>query len=91
MLKVQNRNKAADIDGFFSLSDGKNLEEQASTTLDVQNALKRLEPKERLAVWLKYFNDLTVREIAKEMDISKSYAHSLIQNAEEKLKDILRY
>jgi len=40
-------------------------------------------------VWLKYFNEMTVREIAVELNMSKSAVAEMIVRAEKKMKVFL--
>jgi len=90
MLKISNAKQGADIDGFFNLTDGKNLAENSDAAIMVENAMKRLSSQERLCIWLKYFNDYTIRDISAETSISKSSVADLIKKAEKKLKEFLQ-
>ncbi|MCL2797512.1 MAG: RNA polymerase sigma factor [Firmicutes bacterium] len=89
ILKSRNLRREADIDGFFSLSGGLDFTKGSETAVMVEDALKKLSKEERLCIWLKYFNDFTVRQIAAESGISKSSVQDLIKKAEKKLKEYL--
>ena len=90
-LIKSNQNKREDgIDGFFDLSSGRDFTENSLNALAVEDALKKLEKQERLCVWLKYFNDYTVREIAAETGLSKSTAQDVIKKAEGKLREFMK-
>ncbi len=88
-IKSENLRRGIDIDSFFSLSDGQDMAEKSDTAAAVEAALKALLPKERTVIWLKYYNDMTVREIAAELSMPKSTVHELIKAAEAKLKKAL--
>lgn len=85
-IKSENLRRGFDIDGFFNLADGGDMAEKSDTAVLVENALKALSSRERTVIWLKYYNDMTVREIAAELSIPKSTAHEAIKAAEEKLR-----
>lgn len=58
-------------------------------SLDIKNAMLKLDSKERLVIWLKYYNGMTVREIAADTGIKKTTVQDLIKRAEIKLKKLL--
>lgn len=89
LLKAQNRSAGYDIDGFFNLADGTDVDEDATNKAAVNTALKQLSDKERTAIWLKYYNDMTIREIAQELNLPRSSVFELIKRAEERLKRML--
>lgn len=85
----QNRPKE-DIDEFFFLSDGTDIEEKTTTQLLVEKLMNSLAPPiVKQMVYMKYFLDMTVREIAKEVGKSKSYVAKEIAKAEEYMKSLL--
>ena len=89
LIKREGRRQGEDIDGFFSLTDGKDFAEKSDTAMAVERAMQALDKRERLCIWLKYFNDYTVRGIASETKLSKSSVQDIIKRAEEKLKQYL--
>lgn len=89
-LKSENLRRAEDIDDIFGLSDGRDYFEVSAITFDVKNALLQLESKERLIIWLKYYNDMTVREIAAETGMKKTTVQDYIKRAEQKLSKLLK-
>jgi len=89
-LKSERIRRADNIDDIFDLSIGNDMYYDYGVSSDVKKAMLRLTPQERLAVWLKYYNDMTVREIAEDMNLKKSTAQDLIKSAEQKLLRILR-
>lgn len=89
-LRNENLRRAENIDDIFGLSDGRDFFEVSVSALDVKNALLRLNPKERMVIWLKYYNDMTVREIAAEANMKKTTVQDLIKRAEQKLSELLK-
>ena len=89
LIKQNQSNQGADIDSFFDLSDGKDFTQNSHNALLVESALKKLNKEERLCIWLKYFNDYTVREIAAETKLSKSGVHDIIKKAEQRLREFM--
>jgi RNA polymerase sigma factor (sigma-70 family) len=88
-IKSENIRRGLDIDSFFNLSDGQDMAEKSDTAATVETALKALLPKERTVIWLRYYNDMTVREIAAELSMPKSTVHETLKAAEAKLKKAL--
>ncbi len=56
---------------------------------DMQQALAELSARERACVILKYFEDLTVDQIARELSLSSGTVKRYLFNAAEKLRDVL--
>ena len=80
----------SDIDSFFDLSDDEDFSYNSDNTIIIKDAMMNLSSKERHAIWLKYYNEMTVREIAIELDLAKSTAQDIISRAETKLKTLLK-
>ena len=89
MKSSQNR-PTEDIDEFFGLSDGADLEEKTTTRLLAEKLMNSLSPPiVKQMIYMKYFLDMTVREIAKEIGKSKSYVAKEISKTEEFMKKLL--
>lgn len=88
-IKSENLKRTADIDGFFHLSDNGLEAEERERVMSVEAAIKSLEPRERTVIWLKYYNDMTVREIAAELGLPRSTVQDAVSAAEKKLKKLL--
>lgn len=86
LIKKKKAHPAASAEEFFSLTSSDYAPDKRDDAIMLEQALSRLDIDERRAIYLKYFIDLTVREIAAEMKISKSAADRLIKKAEENLK-----
>jgi RNA polymerase sigma-70 factor (ECF subfamily) len=64
-------------------------EEDTVQRSDLQRALKRLEPDERLALFLRYYMDLALTEVAAVLGLSETAAKSRIHRAAERLRPVL--
>ncbi len=88
-IKRENLRRGADIDSFFNITDGMDMAAKTDTVVTVEAAIKTLSKNERTLIWLKYYNDMTVRDIALELKMPKSTVQERIKTAEKKLKEIL--
>ncbi len=86
LIRKKKAHPAASAEEFYSLASSDYSPDKRDDAIMLEQALNRLAPDERRAVYLKYFIDMTVREVAAEMKISKSAADRLIQRAEQNLK-----
>ena len=62
------------------------FEEKSHSVLLAEQLMRGLSPERREMIYMKYFLDMTVREIAKEIGKSKSYIAKEIVRAEEEMK-----
>ena len=74
---------------FFSLSSLDYSPEKRENAIVLEQALSKLDEDARKIIYYIYYLDMTIREIAAEMKISKSAAQRLKEKAEEKLKKLL--
>lgn len=89
-LKSTQRHPLENIDEFFCLSDGTDMADKSTTQLLVERLMNSLAPPiVKQMVYMKYFLDMSVREIAKEVGKSKSYVAKEIAKAEEAMKNML--
>ena len=89
-LKAEKNKKTEDIDEFYALASGNDEEEKSTTKILVETLMNTLAPPVvKQMIYLKYFLDMTVREIAKEVGKSKSYVAKKIAEAEEFMKSRL--
>ncbi|MBN1124787.1 MAG: sigma-70 family RNA polymerase sigma factor, partial [Sedimentisphaerales bacterium] len=65
------------------------LLERKETRHLVRVAMEKLEDKERQVLVLKYHEDLSARQIAKEMDLTEKAVHNLLYRARNHLRDKL--
>jgi len=89
-IKSEGYRQGQNIDCFFHLSSGGDLYEERGRALDIKSAMQNLSSAERLVIWLKYYNDMTVREISQQTNMKKSTVQDNIKRAEEKLKLLLK-
>lgn len=66
-----------------------NLEELSVEKEDLSFALKKLSKKYNAVLYLFYFEDMTVAEIARAFDLSEANVRMLLTRARRKLKEIL--
>ena len=76
-------------EAFFSLTSLDYSPEKRETAIALEMALSKLEPDERKIIYYVYYLDMTIREIAAELDMSKSAVQRLKDKAEERLKNLL--
>lgn len=89
ILKKERVSQCADIDACAHLIAGVSFSGDAENAIMAEKALAGLMPLEKKAVWLKYYNDMTVRDIAFELDLPKSTAGDIITRAETKMRKII--
>lgn len=85
---VRKRKRLAEADGenLYFIPDESYSPEKRETAILIESAMKRLSPDQRQAIYLRYYLDLTVREVGAAMNLARSTAERLIKNAEENLK-----
>lgn len=75
--------------GEFEGASSCSFEEKTETAVLVEQLMQELSEEMREMVYRKYFLDMTVREIGKEMNRSKSYVSKMILRAEKLMKSRL--
>lgn len=83
---LKQRHDYADIDEVFGLAAAS---ADVDADLDIGAAMSSLEPQEREIVLLRYYGDITVRDIAKKIGLPKSTVMYKLKQAEDKLRKIL--
>ena len=63
--------------------------QDSQLTLELRKALTQLAPVEAETVCLRYFNDMSYRQIAKELNIKSNTVGVLLNRAKKKLRNIL--
>jgi RNA polymerase sigma-70 factor (ECF subfamily) len=58
--------------------------------LDVRDALARLSPQQRAVVFLAYWEDLSIPEIARWLDVGEGTVRRQLDRAKTKLREVLR-
>lgn len=88
-LRKRKRRANISTEELFSLTDDSYSPERRETAIVLEQAMKKLDERERRAIYYKYYLEMTVREIAAAAHLSRSSAQRLIQRAEENLKKLL--
>lgn len=86
---LRKNGKTLSTEDFYSLSSQDYSPERRDEAIMLEQALSGLGEKERRAIYLKYYLDMTVREIADETGASKSAVQRLVEKAEKELKSLL--
>ena len=76
-------------ENFFSLSSMQYSPEKRNDAIMLEQAVSRLDGDERRVIYYRYYLDMDIREIARELGCGKSSAHRLLIRATEKLKNFL--
>lgn len=79
----------ADIDDFYDLSSGTDESERSADKLAVEQAMAALDKEERRIVVLYYYDDMTVRDIARETGIPRSTVARTLKKALATMREIL--
>lgn len=74
---------------FGDDSPAPGAEQAASAAIDVRSALGLLSPRERACVALRYFDDLTVADIAARLGIGKGAVKRYLSDGTRKLRAVL--
>lgn len=84
---LKKRRPDVNVDDLFSLSSDSDFNDDKA---DIQAALNALDKEEQKLIYLYYYNDKTVRDIADMLNIPKSTVQYRITRVENKLKELLR-
>ena len=88
LRKVKRRSEVS-AEEIYYLADDSYSPEKRESALVLEEAIKKLPPDRARAIHLRYFLDMTVREVAECMRLPRSTAERLIKAAEENLKNLL--
>lgn len=89
-FRKQERRERGEVAVRSSVSSSASVGARALTSVmeaRLMAALDRLSPRQRLALLLRYVDDLTVREVARSLDQSESATESLIRRGRASLLD----
>ncbi|KZM35678.1 sigma-70 family RNA polymerase sigma factor [Oerskovia enterophila] len=70
---------------LFDEPDGPDTPSATDARLDVQKALMTLSPRERACVVLRFYSDLTVRQVADQLSLSEGTVKRYLSDANSKL------
>lgn len=88
-LRKAKRRGEVSAEEIYYLADDSYSPEKRENALLLEAAIKKLPPDRARAIYLRYFLDMTVREVAESMNLPRSTAERLIKSAEENLKSLL--
>jgi RNA polymerase sigma-70 factor (ECF subfamily) len=74
---------------IYNLSSSDYSPEKRENAIMLESALNKLAPDERKIIYLTYYLEMPLREIATELGISKSTADRKLQSAQKNLKILL--
>lgn len=88
---IRKRKRRAEVSAeeFYSLTDDSYSPEKRETAVMLEQAMSKLASDERRVVYMRYYLEMTVREIAEATKLSRSAAERLIQRAEGNLRKSL--
>ncbi len=89
-LRKRKRRAEVSCECLYNLADENGSPEKIERALLLEQALSRLDGEERRVIYMRYYLDMTVREISEATRLSRSSAERLIQRAEQKLKTFLK-
>lgn len=89
-LRRKRSERAVSADELYYLSSTDYSPELRENAIVLESAIARLGEDEKKVIYCRYYLDMTVREIAKELKLSKSAAERALQRAEQKLKNFLK-
>ena len=76
-------------DELFNLSSADYSPEKRENAIMLEAAIQMLEPEEKNVIFCTYYLDMTVRDTAAMLKLSKSSVQRTLQRAETKLKNLL--
>ena len=88
-IKAKKGRREVSDEEFYFLSSLDYSPDKRDNAIALEQAMQKLERDERRVIYLIYYLDMTIREIASEMKLSKSAVQRLKDRAEEKLKNFL--
>lgn len=88
-LRSRNIHTTISTDEMFSLSSRDYSPENRENAIMLEQAVSKLDPDEKKIIYYVYYLDMTVREIAAELNLGKSTVQRIKDRAEKKLKTYL--
>ena len=88
-LRKAKRHAEVSAEQLYFLTDDSYSPERRESAIVLEEAIKKLPPDRARAIYLRYYLDMTIREVAESMGLHRSTAERLIKAAEENLKNLL--
>lgn len=89
-LKEKRIRTEVNSEELFNLTSFSYSHENLDNALTLEQAMSKLEKVEKKVIYLSYYMDMTIREIAVELNLSKSAVGRIKEKGEEKLKNFLK-
>ena len=89
LLRKRKVRAEEDLDAFFHLTDERYSPERREDAIALESAMEHLNREEKQLIYYRYYLDFTIRDIAKELGLSKSAVERKISAAEQKLLSIM--
>lgn len=83
---VRKRKKEISVDEMYSLSSSDYLPEGRENAIALESAIARLDSTEKKVIYCRYYLDMTVRDAAAQLKMSKSSVQRVQESAENKIK-----
>lgn len=89
-IRKDSRKFTSGDEKFFAEIAGNQDMENIAYSLDVKEAIDTLDAKYKTIMWLRFYHDFTVKEIAKMLGCPEGTVKSYINRAKKELKPVLR-
>lgn len=86
ILERENYFTKTDIEEIYDLPDSDNNNDKMEDFMLIEQSLKRLSKRELHIIRLRFWEELKIRDIAKEMDLPTTTAQELLAHSIEKMK-----
>lgn len=86
LLRASGRHPVAEYDDALHNGHSAAVDDENSLV----NCILKLPEQQRMVIWLKYHHGYSLREIAKMLDISLSWAQKIDQRAKKKLEELYK-
>lgn len=86
---ARKRHREVSADELYSLSSSDYSPEGRENAIALESAISKLEDTEKKVIYCRYYLDMTVRDTAAQLKISKSAVQRIQENAENKIKIFL--
>ena len=89
-LRKRKRRAEVSAECLFNLADENASPEKCERAAMLEQAIAKLDDGERRAIYMRYYLDMTVREIAQAIGVPRSSTERLLLRAENNLKKFLQ-
>jgi len=89
-IRKEARHFTTDEEGIFAKLISKEGKEAVAHSMDLFEALKLLDPKYKTVILLRYYHDMSIKEIANIMNYPEGTVKSHLYRGQKKLRPILR-